>query len=105
MAALPERFTVEGVTTYDGGYYVVMDGVTGGTAIIRRFMSHTAAQAAADHLNLVETAEPRDGRPSCPYCGELAPYGDARLPWLGWHIDSRIHRWWQALKRKYGRAS
>lgn len=36
----------------------------------------------------------------CPYCGESAPYGDERLVWMGWHIDSLLHRWWWRRKKK-----
>lgn len=37
---------------------------------------------------------------TCPHCGEPAPYGNARIPWLDWHIDSHIHKWWWKTKRK-----
>jgi hypothetical protein len=30
----------------------------------------------------------------------MAPYGDERIIWLQAHLDSRIHRWWWAMKRK-----
>ena len=37
--------------------------------------------------------------PRCPWCGESAPYGDARISWLFWH-EGKTHRVWQWLKRK-----
>jgi hypothetical protein len=40
--------------------------------------------------------------PVCPHCGEPAPHGDARLPWLATHTDSRFHRWWWNIKRFIG---
>lgn len=36
----------------------------------------------------------------CEYCGDVAPHGDARISWLLWHADSRIHRVYQKLKKK-----
>lgn len=41
--------------------------------------------------------------PTCPHCGDTAPYGDARHVWLRTHIDSYIHRWWWKLKAWYSR--
>lgn len=35
----------------------------------------------------------------CPYCDDLAPYGDERHIWLRAHLDSRIHRVWWVLIR------
>ena len=47
-------------------------------------------------------AEKNDARPRCPYCGDYAPYGDERLIWLSAHLDSRTHRWWWSIKRRFG---
>lgn len=35
----------------------------------------------------------------CPYCGELAPYGDERIVWLSAHLDSWWHHAWWVLMR------
>lgn len=43
--------------------------------------------------------------PQCPHCGDIATNGDARLVWISMHIDSRRHRWWWRLKKKFGKAS
>jgi ribosomal protein S27AE len=40
----------------------------------------------------------RQARPICPHCGDMAPHGDARIPWLNSHIDSRLHRWWWGFR-------
>lgn len=47
----------------------------------------------------------RTSNPTCPYCGSIATHGDSRLVWISMHLDSRSHRWWWTLKRKFGKAS
>jgi hypothetical protein len=42
--------------------------------------------------------------PTCPYCGDIAGYGDSRLAWLSYHLDYRPHRWWWRLKKLFRRA-
>lgn len=39
--------------------------------------------------------------PQCPYCGDIAPYGDARHQWLRAHLDSHLHRWWWGFKKLF----
>lgn len=39
-------------------------------------------------------------RPVCPHCLAVAPYGDARLPWLSIHLDNPVHRWFWSLRRR-----
>jgi hypothetical protein len=43
-------------------------------------------------------------RPQCPYCGNIAPYGDERHMWMRVHLDSRLHRWWWKLKKPFRRS-
>src|ERR1044071_59552 len=37
--------------------------------------------------------------PVCPYCGDIAPFGDERLIWISAHLDNRFHRLWWELRR------
>lgn len=39
------------------------------------------------------------GPPTCPHCGDIAPYGDERWIWLSAHMDSLSHRWYWKLKK------
>lgn len=40
--------------------------------------------------------------PVCKYCGDVAPYGDQRDYWIGWHY-SFIHRWYWRIRNKLGK--
>lgn len=42
-------------------------------------------------------------RPVCPHCQAVAPYGEERLPWLQRHINSPVHGWAWALRKKVRR--
>lgn len=39
--------------------------------------------------------------PQCPYCGNIAPYGDARHQWMNLHLNSWRHRGWWKLRPKF----
>lgn len=58
---------------------------------------YTAVEEARAELGITEKA------PVCVYCGDVAPYGDARHSWISWH-NSRLHIWEQAIKRKFPKA-
>lgn len=54
---------------------------------------HTAVDEARMQLGITEKA------PVCVYCGDVAPYGDARNNWITFH-HSLIHRLYYTKIRK-----
>lgn len=38
--------------------------------------------------------------PICVHCGDVAPYGDERHYWIGWH-NGRIHILYQRIRRRW----
>jgi hypothetical protein len=67
------------------------ENVPGGLSSEETEVAQIVGRWAVDHIPV---------RPICPHCGDLAPYGEGRIPWLEAHIDSSIHRWWWALRNK-----
>lgn len=55
---------------------------------------YAAVEEARAELGIAEKA------PVCPYCGDVAPYGDARNAWISWH-NSKAHIWWQRFADRW----
>jgi hypothetical protein len=55
---------------------------------------YAAVEEARAELGITERA------PVCKYCGDVAPYGDERHYWIGWHY-SFIHRWYWRIRNKW----
>ncbi len=46
---------------------------------------HNTGQCPPNTKKNIEAVTQEANRPRCEYCGEAAPYGDARNAWMGMH--------------------